>query len=97
ILPELPSERVDRTLDRVGSLWSSRATVRVGRRRVREDACALEVVRSDVVGAAVQPGAEERRARGDELEVRAEVDRQLRANRADLSRSGSAVAGGSAP
>src|SRR6266487_6454412 len=53
VLPELASESVDRTLDRVGRLRSAGSTVRVGRGRVRKGACALEVVCSDVVRTAV--------------------------------------------
>ena len=80
ILPDRARERVDCTLDRVGRLGSSCTTIRIGRRRVGEDTGALEVVRGEVVCAAVEPGAEQRRARGDELEVRSEVHRQLGPN-----------------
>ena len=88
VLPDLARERVDCTLDRVRRLRTSRTAVRVRRRRRREDAGALEVVRDDVVRAAVQPGAEERRAGRDELEIGAEADGQPGPDRADLSLGG---------
>src|SRR5262249_39935320 len=85
ILPELARQRVDRAFDRVRRLGPSRPAVCVGGRRRRKDASAVELVCGDVVRAGVQPGAEQRRARGDELEVRTEADGQLRPYGADLS------------
>ena len=55
ILVQLASEGVDRPLDRVRRLRPPGAAVRVGRGRVREHTCALEVVGGDVVRAAVEP------------------------------------------
>ena len=63
VLAELARERVDRPLDRVRRLRPSRAAIRVGRHRVREDAGALEAVALDVVAAGVEPRAEQRDAR----------------------------------
>ena len=80
---ELPRQRVDRTLDRVGRLGPAGAAVGVGRRRVRVDAHALEVVALDGVAAAVEPGAEDRDARRHELEVRAHRSRQPHPHRGD--------------
>ena len=50
---ELGRERVDGPLDRVRRLRPAGAAVGVGRRRVREDARALEAVRGNVVAARV--------------------------------------------
>ena len=68
---ELVGEIVHRPLDHVGRLGTSRAPVRVGRRRVREDARELDAVVRDRVRPRVDPGAEKRDPRRDELEVRA--------------------------
>src|SRR5207245_5676747 len=59
VLADLTRKRIHRALDRVGRLRPACAAVRIGRRRVREDAGALEVVRGRVVATAVEPGAEE--------------------------------------
>ena len=68
-IPSSRGERVHRPLDRVGRLRPAGAAVGVGRRRVREDARALEAVGRDVVAARVDPGAEQRDPRRDELQV----------------------------
>ena len=80
---ELPRERVDGPLDRVRRLRPAGAAVRVGRRLVREHARALEVVALDVVRAAVDPRAEQRRAWRDDHQVRAHRDREPDADRGD--------------
>ena len=85
---ELARERVDRPLDRVGRLGPAGAAVGVGRRRVREDAGALEVVALDVVAAAVEPGAEQRDPGRHELEVGAHRGGQPHPDRGDLALGG---------
>ena len=83
VLADGAGQRVHRALDRVGRLGTAGAAVGVGRRRVREDAGALEPVGGDVVGAVVDPGAEQRDPRRDELEVRAHRRGELDAHAGD--------------
>ena len=80
---DLAGERLDRALDRVRRLRAARATVRVGRRAVREHARARERVRGDVVEAVVEERAEQRDAGRDELQVCAHVGEQVHAHRGD--------------
>ena len=75
--PDLGGQRVHGPLDGVGGLGPAGAAVGVGRRHVREHRRAAEVVgRRDVVDAGVEEGAEQRDARGDQLQVRTHVAQQ---------------------
>ena len=66
---QLARQSVDRPLEHVGRLGPTCAAIRVGRRRVREDARERDAVVRDLVRARVDPGAEERNPGRDELEV----------------------------
>ena len=78
-------ERVHRPLDRERGLGAAGAAVGVRRGRVGEDARALERVGVDVVAARVEPGAEQRHAGRDQLEVRAHRGGQAGADGGDLA------------
>ena len=79
-------ERVHRPLDRVGGLGTTGAAVGVGGRERGEHRRAAEVVRDrQVVHAAVQERAEDRDARGDQLEVGAHVGEQPHAHGGELA------------
>ena len=73
VLPHLPGERVHRALDHVGRLGTTRPAIRVGRRRVRQDAAELVPVGLRVIGAHVDPPAELGDPRGQQLVVRAHI------------------------
>ncbi len=78
IHPELGGERVHRALEDVRRLRAARAAIRVGRRRMREDTGERDAVVRDRVRAGVDPRAEERNPRRDELEVGAHRALRLR-------------------
>ena len=77
VQPDLGGQRVHGPLDGVGGLGPAGAAVGVRRRHVREHRRTAEVVGlRDVVDAGVEEGAEQRDARGDELQVRTHVAQQ---------------------
>ena len=82
--PELGRERVHRPLEDVRRLRPPGPAVRVGRRRVREDAGERDAVVRDLVRARVEPRAEQRDPGRDELEVRAHRARHLALDGRDL-------------
>ena len=85
VVAELARQRVHRPLDRVRRLRPAGAAVGVGRRRVREDAGALERVAPARRSSRVEEGAEQRDARRDELQVRAHGGHQVHADGGDLA------------
>ena len=83
--PELEREQVHRALEHVGRLGPAGAAVGVGRRRVREHARERDAVVRDRVRACVDPGAEQRDAGRDELEIRPHRGDHVRPDRGDLA------------
>ena len=80
---ELARKRVDGSLEHVRRLRSTGSSVRIGRRRIRENAGERHAVARDRVRPGIDPRAEKRDAWSDQLEVRAHRAPRLRLDRRD--------------